>query len=217
MAPRRREHIALKGGVPTGPPSAALTPPGVVSSNPFIVMPTRPAMRQSPPSSVANFVPIVPTPAPNGSWYPTREMVLLRKRPVVFDIGFKQNLPPISTPAYLSSFWNTYQPNEPIRWRGLLPGLQQAFASVPPESIIVMSFAAWKPIIPDWLAKAKRLVEYPAGGTVPELITIASTIGCIMLADAGVTTSTLTAADTTQSTLFEPALTASTLIQPEIC
>jgi hypothetical protein len=216
-APRRPEAIGLKGGIPIGPPSPALTPPGTMPWPPALPVPPRRALARQPQNAPAsNVVPIIPAAAPTGSLFPEREIAMLRVRRIQWDSGFAQNLPPISTPAYLSTFWNTYQPNEPIRWRGLLPALQQAYASVPPETTVVALFGAWRPEMPDWLARVWR-VPPPSPQVVPQPSVIASLVGCIMVATPATTSSTLLTPDTAEGDLLDAECTEPTFTDPEVC
>jgi hypothetical protein len=63
----------------------------------------------------------------------------------------------------------------------------------------------------------RRLVEYPAGGTVQSLGAIAARIGCIMVSAPGTTASTLVAPAVATTTLDQAAVTFSTLANPDLC
>ena len=218
LRPRATQGYAARATVPpVGPPSSALTPPGVTSWTGVPNQPVRPpAPRQGLFPSPQNLVPIPQNAPPELSWQPSAEVPPSRPSRRPWLEAFVQNIDPLNTPAYLASFWISYYPPGPFPKLGLLPALQQVFADAPPALALQVVFGAWRPEVPALLLRAARLT--PEAYTRPQdYASLADVYGCISLNSVRVTQPTLLAAAVTGPQLLDVEVTSSTLLIDEVC
>lgn len=210
-------YAALSTVPPVGPPSSALTPPGVTAWTGLPNQPPAPHSRAQGQLAPAQPVSPIPQPLPpEGSWYPSAEVppLTLKRRPWLE--AFAQNIDPIDTPAYLASFWLSYAPPGPFPKRGLLASLQQALADAPPAVEIVVITGAWRPELPALLARtARRTPEAFAGPE--EMATLGDAYGCMTLSSLRVTYALLLAPVVTSAILAGVVVTHATLDDLEVC
>ena len=210
-------RAALSTVPPVGPPSSALTPPGVTS---WTGVPNQPPATARPRQGLfpapQNLVPIPQNAPPELSWQPSAEVPPSRPSRRPWLEAFAQNIDPLNTPAYLASFWISYYPPGPFPKQGLLPALQQVFADAPPAVELQVVFGAWRPEMPAILLRAATLT--PEAFTLPEeMTTLADAYGCISLNSVRVTQPTLLAAAVTGPQLLDVEVTSSTLLIDEVC
>ena len=218
LRPRATQGYAARATVPpVGPPSSALTPPGVTSWN---GLPNQPPATAAPRQGLfpapQNLVPIPQNAPPELSWQPSAEVPPARPSRRPWLEAFAQNIDPLNTPAYLASFWISYYPPGPFPKQGLLASLQQVFADAPPAVELQVVFGAWRPEVPALLLRAARLT--PEAYTRPQdYASLADVYGCISLNSVRVTQPTLLAAAVTGPTLLDVEVTSSTLLIDEVC
>lgn len=216
--PRAISGLAARSTVPpVGPPSSALTPPGVVSWQGLPNQPPPgPARAQGQLAPAQNVDPIPQPTPPELSWQPSADPVPQRRVPRPWLEAFAQNIDPISTPAYLASFWLSYPPTGPFPVRGLLAALQQAAAEAPPVVEIIVIVGAWRPEAPALLRARTRVVAEGGAGS-PDLTTLADAFGCLTLSQVAVTSPTLHAPVVTSAILADVTVTHPTLASLEVC
>lgn len=202
---------------PAGPPSSALTPPGVVSWEPVPNQPPRgPSPRQPQGNQAQNVVPIPQAAPPEGSWYPSAEVPPFRLKARPWLEAFAQNIDPIDTPAYLASFWLSYYPSGPFPKAGLLAALQQWAAEAPPIIEVTVILGAWRSEFPA-LLRAKASLTPEAFATPQDLQTLADAYGCLTFGRVTVTSPTLLVASATAPTLLNVSVKSATLLSVEVC
>jgi len=210
-------RAALSTVPPVGPPSSALTPPNVLDWQGLANQPpatARPRLPQD--TAVQNLVPIPQPTPPENSWQPSAEVppLGLLRRPWLE--AFAQNIDPISTPAYLASFWLSYVPPGPFPKLGLLPALQQWLGEAPPIIEIIVQAGSWRAEAPALLYALRRLT--PEAFAAPqEMTTLGDAFGCISLSSVRVTQPLLLAQAVIGPLLIDVSVTSSTLLVDEVC
>ena len=202
---------------PAGPPSSALTPPGVVSWEPQPNQPPRgPQPRQPLDSAPQNVDPIPQAAPPEGSWYPSAEVPPVRLTARPWLEAFAQNIDPIDTPAYLASFWLSYYPSGPFPKQGLLAALQQALADAPPVVEVTVIVGAWRGEFPALLRAKPQLVP-EAFARPQDMTTLADAYGCMTLSQVSATSPQLVVASVSGPTLLDVTVKSATLLAVEVC
>lgn len=214
LRPHPISRHALMGPAGVLPPTSPLTPPGVISWQgrglDSRVWPHRPRQPQLAPAQ--NVDPITPVAAPDLSWQGSFEIPVRRR--FTYPSEGRQPIEPISTPAYLASFWLTYHA-DPVPARPFWTALQQALAAPPPVIEVLVQTGSWRGTFPDWLRRLVTLVPGEAA-VPPNLTVIAAGVPCIEMIDTGATYSTLLSSATTPA-LLSPDATMSHLADPESC